>query len=232
MQRFATHVIVFAMLLALLPAAARAGLVVDHQPVAVGGTASDTSFVDPLSGLEWQLSADQVPPLASDTPVDRIVWWGFYGSLVESPAPDPPAQEVMRIRFHTADPVTLLPGDVVHDITVDNPLREATGRQVAVGTGAQEHRFEATFDEPVTLLAGQAYWLEIAQVGDAESFFWWEFSAAEFSGFAFSNEITEIWRDATPVTIDLAYQLWAVPEPSFGLFLPFVFIFSRRTRGR
>jgi len=232
MQRFATHVIVFATLLALLPAAARGGLVVDHQPFPTGGPASDTAFVDPLSGQQWQLLADQVPVLASDAPIERIVWWGFYGSLSNPRVEAPPESELMRIRFYASDPFTQLPGALEHEFTVANPLREATGREIAAGPRPDEFRFEVELTEPVTLLAGQAYWIEIAQVGDAASFFSWEFSLSESDGFAFDNEITQGWRQTQAITADLAYQLWAVPEPSFGLLLPFVFVVSRRTRGR
>jgi len=232
MQRFATHVIVFAMLLALLPAAARAGLVVDHQPFPTGGSASDTALVDPFLGQEWQLAADQVPLLATETSIQRVVWWGFYGSLVSDRPEFAPANETIRIRFHEADPATFLPGVVVYEAFITNPQRLATGRSIAAGPGPDEYRFEAELVEPVTLQAGQPYWLQIAQVGNEESFFTWEYSAAELNGFAFNNELTQGWRQTQTLVVDLAFQLWAVPEPSFGLLLPFVFIFSRRTRGR
>ena len=153
-------------------------IVVDHQPYPYGGFGSDTAFYYPFPPFEiWQRVADDIL-LSEPATIRHITWWGFYGSsLVEEPEPAPET-ETMRIRFYHARPGDGLPDDdnIAYEVSFLDPSRTATGRLVQVPPGPAEYIYEADLTTPVSLDAGTPYWLEIAQVGDLDSHFRWEFS--------------------------------------------------------
>jgi len=224
MQRFATHVIVFATLLALLPAAARAGLVVDHPPWPTGGLVSDLSFLT-IGGNEFsqRLADDFV--LAQDTTIAHVVWWGFYGSTFAPENEPPPDSESMRIRFYE-DTSEGVPGALIAEEVIDNPQRVATGRQVSTGTSPDEFQYDATLQDPVALSSGVRHWIEIVQVGVLDSLFRWEVSIAELNGHVAINPSVPDWTERG--IGDTAFQLYAVPEPSMLGILTLVLVMIRR----
>jgi len=201
-------------------------IVVDHQPWPTGGPASDTDLVDPLSTLTAQQAADDFL-LAEDASILHLTWWGFFGSSATNPAEQPPDTQSFRIRFYDARPGDGLPGNVINEEIFIDPFFEATGRQVATGAFPDEFKFDADLASAVLLSASTPYWLEIVQLGSADSFFRWEFSIDEQNGFAFRNAATVDWRaDTSPG--DMAFQLLTIPEPSSAAFwlLIAVFLFN------
>lgn len=192
------------LLLAIAAAPVRAQLI-DHQPLNTGGPASDTQFLDLFGRESWQLLADDFS-LDSDAAVRRVSWWGFYDQ------DNPPASEIMRIRFYSARPGDGLPGEVLYDQTVLNPSRTATGRRVGVTVLPKEYFYQANLAVPLSFLGQTGYWLEIAQVGDGTTAFRWEFSQSDTNNFAYLNRQVPDWQIA-PLGASLAFQLTPVPEP-------------------
>jgi hypothetical protein len=83
----------------------------------------------------------------------------------------------------------------------------------------------------VPLLANQAYWLEIEQVGDAASWFRWEFSATPpLDGQAFNNPIVGEWVHTQSITANAAFQLLTIPEPHFLSPVAILIVAARRRR--
>ena len=204
-------------------------VVVNHPPLNTGGGASDTSFYYPYPWQYWNREADDILLTASAV-IGEVRWWGFYHEGT------PPVEEVMRVRFYGTRASDGLPDEanLVYEETFANPMRTATGRIILVDEGPPEYQFIAELTVPVSLAAGLRHWLEIVQVGDANSTFRWEFSpTSDGSGFAFINPDTVDWRRTIPgLTVDNAYQLISVPEPTvFGVFWC-VLILAGRRRGR
>jgi hypothetical protein len=204
-------------------------IVVSHPPLNTGGLASDTSFYYPYPTLYWQRVADDIL-LANPAVITDLRWWGFYSEAMPQP------NELMRIRFYGSRASNGLPDEanLVYEETFTNPTRTATGRIVLVDEGPLEYLFNARLTTPVSLASGLRYWLEIVQVGDIDSRFRWEVSpTTDGSGFAFINPTTVDWRSTLPgATVNTAYQLVSVPEPTaLGVFLC-VLLFAGRRRSR
>lgn len=193
-------------------------IVVDHQPHNTGGPASDTEFIVPeFPNNTWQRVADDFI-LAQPATIRHVNWWGFYH------LDNPPAEEIMRIRFYGSRPGDGLPddNDIIYEESFTNPSRAWTGRQVFTGILPREYLFQVNLANPLPLVAESIYWLEVVQVGDAQSAFRWEFSIADLNGHAFINSTTVDWRGTTTLG-DMAFQL-LVPEPATAVLLTLVTI--------
>ncbi len=199
------------------------GIVVDHQPIQTGGPASDTEH---LFGGEpsWQLLADELL-LSEAATIRRVNWWGFYYY------DNPPATETMRVRFYDARPGDALPGNVLFEESFLNPSRTATGEIIGAGGLPAEYLFEVDLTTPMLLEPDVPYWFEAVQVGDIDTTFRWEFSAADINGHAFINNNLPDWQHTTSLMADLAFQLSTVPEPgTLGLCLVGIILLGRRSR--
>lgn len=199
-----------------LPAGPRQGetLVVDHQPHRYGGLASDTEFIEAFGPPSWQRVADDFR-LNATAEISRITVWGFYGHSFE-PAPDPPSTETMRVRIYGVRPTDGLPGEVLLEESLLDPVRTPTGFRIADGGLPLEYDYSVPLTHHFLALADTSYWLEFVQIGDSESYFRWEFSMAEANGQAGINPRTVDWRSAG-ISADTAFQLWAVPEPATSI---------------
>lgn len=186
------------------------GVVVDHQPLNTGGLASDTELIDMFGNPNWQRVADDFQ-LSESTLINELRWWGFYDQ------DNPPATEQFRVRVYGSQQAANLPDElnIIYEEYMFNPNRVATGRQIAVGIGPHEYLFSIELESLVAINAGDTHWLEIIQVGDLSTAFWWEVSTSENNGHAFNNAITNGWRHTTGgFIVDSAFQLVAVPEPA------------------
>jgi hypothetical protein len=192
-------------------ATASADIVFDHQPYPYGGPDSDTAFYDNFNRPYWQRVADEVV-LSHGAVIDHISWFGFYN------LDNPPDSETMRIRLYGA--LNGLPNEaqVLFEQSVANPTRIGTGRIIADGVGPQEYLYGADLTSPLALDANTLYWLEIAQIGDFDTAWRWEFSLTDRNGHAFNNPATRDWRHTTTIVVDTAYQLIGTPEPSTAVF--------------
>lgn len=217
-------------LLGALPTAvvASEGVVRRHAPSQSGGWASDTNYpAYGMMGNSQRLTDDFL--LEADATIRQIAWWGHYGLA------SPPADETMRIRFYLPDPVGGLPGDLVAELAVANPQREATGMLVSASPGETglypEYRFQAILSSPVSLVADTPYWIEIAESGGPLSLFVWEFATADQNGFAYANPEVSPWQ-RTVLGCDLAFELSTVPEPGTICLVMLGVALARRRRLR
>jgi hypothetical protein len=190
------------LMLAVVPVTAHAAIVVDHPPARTGSAISDTNVQS-----DSELIADDFI-VDSSTSVHRAVWWGDYAGDT------PPEIETMRIRLYGDD--NGLPGNLLYDSTVVNPFRAPTGLFVPSPPGTccmfPEYMFEADLTTPMSLSSNIRYWLEIAQIDNANSSFDWEYSSADQNGFAYSYPSDASWQ-ASSFPADLSFQLDTVPEP-------------------
>jgi hypothetical protein len=186
----------------------QAELVIDNQPTRVGGLFSDTEFVDDFNQELFQRVADDLT-LAEPAVIRRAGFWGFYNLN------NPPATETIRMRFYGARPGDGLPDEsnIVYEESFLNPSRTATGHIVFVGIGPLEYFYEVDMSSPVSLAADTPYWLEIAQIGDIDTAFRWEFSGLGSIGLAAVNTNVPDWQ-LTNFDADNAYQLSTIPEPT------------------
>jgi hypothetical protein len=211
------------------------GIVVDHQPHPYGGFGSDTEFRDDWGDPVWQREADDIL-LDEAAAIRQIVWWGFYGGTFDDWPEPPPQTEAMRIRFYQARLGDGLPDEdnMSFEQTYENPIRTATGRVIMMGRLPLEYRYEVDLASPIVLEANTPYWLEIAQMGDLESHFRWEYGLAELNGTALINEVVGWGYTYPDVAVDAAFQLWTVPEPQAALLLSLsltsLLLFSRSTK--
>lgn len=189
----------------------RGAVVVDHQPHNFGGPASDMLLIHPMTGqTTWQLAADSFI-LPAATQIKTIRWWGFYD------ADNPPTTEIMRIRLHDSR-TDGLPGSVLFDYEVTNPIRIDTGRRILTGILPHEYRYRVDLTLPVSLQANTRYWLQVAAIGDINSHFRWVVSTNTASRFAFQNSGVPDWQ-LTTQNAGTAFQLVAIPEPSAAISL-------------
>jgi hypothetical protein len=222
MRSIALSIVVLA-LAGIAPASAQ--FVVDHQPYPYGGPGADTALSSASLPFTWQLVADDFRVFAPGL-VKHVNWWGFHKENVAPP------NETMRIRLYREPPGDGLPGEILYEETFVNPERIETGRTIAIGGSPREYKYHVELAKPLEFSPGLVYWLEIAQIGDPNSGFRWEFSRADTNGFASKNNLFPDWRRTT-LTSDLAFQL-IVPEPVTAalLFIGFVFAAGLRARGR
>jgi hypothetical protein len=222
MRSIALSIVVLA-LAGLAPASAQ--YLVEHAPYNVGGSTSDLDFRDNFGMRQWQQAADdfRVPKAASIFGID---WWGFYRQ------DNPPTSEEFRIRFYASRVPDDLPGLVLYEQTIANPSRSATGRSILISGSPREFRFHASLPVPMELIPGELYWLEVTQLGDIGSWYFWEFALANQDGRAAINSIVPDWIRSTDPA-DLAFRL-IVPEPATAMFLALgtVLAAGLRARGR
>lgn len=197
-----------AVLLAASTTIANAGTVLLHAPNQEYGWRSDTSFLLGNSPSSQRLADG----FALDAPaiIRQVAWWGDYEG---TPLP---LNESMRIRFYAADSGSGLPGSMISEAIIANPLRVPTSLLVrgTPGTSATwpEYLFQAELASSVSLDAHSLYWLEIAQLGDSSSRFRWELSPTDGSTIAYSYPADTQWQlDSFPS--NLAFQLSTIPEP-------------------
>lgn len=196
------------MLLLAIGSTGRAAVVIGHPPDQSGALASDTGF--PFVGMTSAVLADD---FTVNTAVElrHITWWGHYWGEA------PPASETMRIRIYGADGGTGRPGDLLHESVIIDPPHTATGLLIpsSPGTSAAytEYVMQSDLAAPVALDANTPYWFELAQVGDHDSAFYWEFSDADHTGIAYLSGGAASWRPGLTQK-DLAFQLNTIPEPS------------------
>lgn len=210
-------------ILAVLSAAAKAGLVVDHSANRLAGSTSDTAVITPIpESLWWQQIADDIS-LDTSAVIQHIAWWGFYYSDVI------PSTETMRIRFYDARAVDGLPGNVIFEELV-NASGVATGVMVSeLVAPVPEYRFEADLPRTILLHAETRYWLEIVQLGSEESFFGWRGAGVQNNGTAIRNPTYGNW--IARGDLDSAFQLFMVPEPgTLGLIVLGASLAERRPR--
>lgn len=232
MSKLIRQAVIAAWVTTALAACVRAGISLDQPPNRAGGSASDTEFFSPGSGLPtWQLIAENLM-LAEPAVVRRVVFWGFYGSNFDMFPEPAPQSETMRIRMYSARMADGLPDDnnILFEESFLNPTREATGWTIALGPLPPEYRFEVDLASPLHLAANTLYWLEIAQLGNVESHFRWENAVgakANLPGFAFVNPATGDWRSAPG---SFAFQFSAIPEPCSAVLFLFGLLMLRRRR--
>ena len=144
------------------------GVILERLGLQAGGLGSDTSFLLGGSPFSQRIADDLLlSPEQTVDPIRRLTWWGFYNEN------NPPTSETMRVRFYGARSGDGLPDDsnIVFEESFNNPLREATGRQVFVGIDPDEFEFQIDLTTPLSLVADTPYWLEIAQIGDIDTHF-------------------------------------------------------------
>jgi hypothetical protein len=201
----------FVLLTLMLAKSSAAGLIVDQQPHIAGGPTADSAYVS-FGDLRWQEPADDFV-LSQAAFVNRIDWWGFYGSNFLEGVQPPIGDEMMRLRFFEARPGDALPGKMIFEDFYTNPERILTGRMIAINNGYPERRYRVNLSDPLALNAGAIYWLSISQIGALESTFRWEYSLTPPAhDFAFRAIFTTDWEYAG-ATSGLAFQLYDVPEP-------------------
>jgi len=206
------------------------GVILRHSPLNTGGPASDSDFISATSGMPtWQFLADDIL-LPTTATVRRVAWWGFYH------LDNPPANEVFQIRFLGflgTDAVTGLPSEstiVQAELHMD-VTRAATGRTVFTSIDPPEYRFQVDLAAPLTLEANTTYWLEIAQIGEQQSHYRWEYAVQPANRFAFRHAALPDWQ-LSALNVDLAFELQTIPEPaSIALIAIGVFVLSRRFKG-
>jgi len=219
----------------LLAAPGQAQIVVDHQPIQSGGPAADTEFLDMIGQPNSQRLADNfmIPapgPNPPPIPITEIAWWGFYDQ------DNPPLTETMRVRFYGVRPSDGLPDEqnILYEQSFLNPSRVATGKVVFVGELPLEYFYHVNPTVPPQLTAETPYWLEVVQLGDIETAFRWETSAADMDGHAFINPLVVDWQYTMPATLgDLAFQISTIPEPcTLGLIMIGLIGLARKRRRR
>jgi len=188
----------------------RGGIIVDQPPNLGGGIGADTAFYEVIGFPEvWQLVADNVRVNESAT-VRQVTWWGFYGGNFDGSTDPPVGDEYMRVRFYAPRPNDGLPDNsaILYEETFLNATRVATGR--VIFGGSPEFRYEADLSTAFLLQANTLYWLEIAQLGDVDSHYRWEYGTGVIPGRANSNHIVPDWIFNNG---GFAFQLSSVPEP-------------------
>ncbi|QOJ04322.1 MAG: PEP-CTERM sorting domain-containing protein [Planctomycetia bacterium] len=194
------------------PAAAMGQVMVFNQPRhPVGGPGADTSFIDDGGNSIWQQVADDII-LGQDATIGRIKWFGFYGGTFTG-STQPPTTQTMRIRFYDSRPGDGLPGVILFEESIVDPLRIPTGAVIPLPLAPIEQRFEVDLMTPFDMLAGVQYWMEIVQLADINSHYRWEYSLGNQTPYAFLNPNVNDWR-RTSTGANVAFELWTVPEPS------------------
>lgn len=209
-------------------AGVEAGIIVDHQPHPYGGFGSDTLFPSSFGGQPvWQQVADDFVLLAPGVVTD-VNFWGFYN------ADNPPATETMRIRFYESNSTDDLPGNMLKEVSIQNPSRVWTGGWIGDGIIPREYFYQVPLASPMAFDAGVKYWMEVVQIGDITTTFRWESSVSVFNGLATANWIHNSWRNTFPNgPADAAFQLIS-PEPTSLAMLALGLVFTswRRRSGK
>jgi hypothetical protein len=180
-----------------------------QPPTRSGGFAADTDFETEFGHQHFSATVADNFYLAEDATVQSVVWWGFYYLF------DVSQNETMRIRFYGARPGDELPDDnsILLEQTILNPMRELTGEFIIAGTAKPEYRYSVNLTSPISLVADTKYWLEIAQIGEANSDFYWEVGRLiPPDGIAGRNTAFPNWHFVGPIA-NMAFELTA-PEPT------------------
>lgn len=199
-------------------------VLVDHQPSNVGGFGADTLFAD-FPGSERCADDFSITQAAI---INRIVWWGFYDLNIL-----PSTDDTFRIRVYDQRPGDLLPGLVLYEQSFSSVPRAWTGRFVLTFGAPREFRYEVDLPFSLNVNTNTTYWLEIAQIGDVNSFFRWEASNfPPMNGQAVINPIVGDWFAPQSVVSNTAFQLISVPEPCSLTFVALagIAVISRRRR--
>jgi|CXWL01.1.fsa_nt_gi hypothetical protein len=219
--------------LLLVVAAPAAGQpLVEHFPYNFGGPGSDTAFFSETTGfMVFQQLADNFT-LTAPASIGSVHWWGFYGGFQQNHQP-PIGDETMRVRFYDARPGDGLPGTMRREETFLNPSRTATGRNVWSDSPQQpEFLYQVNLATPFEAQGNTAYWLEVVQVGDVNSTYRWEYSTTQEDRYAFLKTGMNDWQLGSTLR-DLAFDLYAVPEPSsLSFFVIGIVLIGRPSRGR
>lgn len=211
-------------------AAARGSIVFSQLPVFhTGGGGADTDAW--INGQPfWQRSAEDFI-LNSPATVGHIGWWSFYGTGLETEVEAPPQAQTIRIRLYDARPGDNLPGQVLFEESFGDPARVATGAIMLLGANPPEFRYDVDLPTPWQLSAGTHYWLEIAQIGLANSHYRWEYAWPPFgSRFAITSPNYPDWAPTADAS-GLAFELSTVPE--VASLIPMaagLLVMQRRTR--
>ncbi|MBI5762813.1 MAG: hypothetical protein HZA51_04725 [Planctomycetes bacterium] len=212
-----------------------AGVILDRQPHNTGGPSADTAYLDGFGDLGWQEVAEDFA-LPQQSIINRIDWWGFYGSSFGGGTTPPISDEVFRIRIYSARVSDGFPGAVIHEEYHTNPMRTLTGRNVSSNSAFPERKYRADLTTPIALEANTTFWLNITQIGAPESKFRWEYSLTPPAhDFAFLDNFSTDWELAGAVS-GLAFQLYDVPEPGSMSFFAVIAMFgfsvnSKRAHG-
>ena len=182
-------------------------LAFEHLPTRYGGLGSDTDFINMYGNPSWQQLADDVM-LGTSALISQASFWGFYDQ------DNPPATEMMRLRFYAPRPADGLPGDVLYEESFVNPTRTATGYRVSTGVGPYEYLYDVSLTTPFTLAANTTYWVEFLQMGDRSTHYRWE-DGYSLPGdhVAGRNAAYPNWALST-TRRNTAFQLWAVSSRS------------------
>ncbi len=211
----------------LCVSAARGDTLLHRQaPGRVFGRTSDTLFIDNAGQLNGELVADDFV-LSADALVCKVRAYAFFGGTgVDDPGP--PDQETVRVRI--LSDVGGLPNEpALVEHYLENPLRTWTGQFINISLARKEYLYEIAMPDCFAAQANTKYWLEIAQIDNANSFFRWE-SANLAGGFALRFPIDTPWRHSSETAGQLAYELWT-PEPGSGVLVGLVGLMLRR-RGK
>ena len=138
------------------------------------------------SDLTHFIAADDFTPTTTGTITD-ICWWGIYATGIPSP-------DTFIIRYYTN--ATGIPGTLIavfkqpSTLTVNGPAN--TGLLV----GGSDPEFEYTAAHaPVSVTAGQCYWIEISNPTDGSQSWFWELSRA---GIGTADQSLWSVQDGTP----------------------------------
>jgi hypothetical protein len=207
----------FCLLLVVAAPAVGQPILVDQQPTRSGGFAADSDFPTEFGDQHYSATVADNIYLVDSAQVVSVIWWGFYYLL------NAPQTETMRIRFYAARAGDDLPDEygingILYDQTIVNPIRELTGETVHTGFARPEYRYTVNLLSPLPLAAETKYWIELTQIGDPDSDFYWEFGRrVPHDGIAGKSTAFPDWHTVGPPA-DLAFQLIA-PEPSAVLLL-------------
>jgi len=203
------------------------GIIINYVPSNAGGLTSDSLY---SNFRHTQFVADDFVAPATVV-IRRISWHGFYDLNIE-----PPGDEVIRLQIHLPRLSDGLPGEVIYSEEFLNPARQWTGRTILTSGAPREHRYQVDLTSGLPIVHGQAYWLEVAGLGDIDTKFRWEYSETiPASGLAVNNPIHGDWQSTFPDLIsNNAFQLSTIPEPSVIMLslLGLPIVLRRRCRGR
>ncbi|MHC4428801.1 MAG: DUF7901 domain-containing protein, partial [Planctomycetota bacterium] len=149
----------------------------DQMGHGADGIIGATSDVDSTFSV-----ADNFNPAVSGD-ITEVCWWGFYNDFgVGDCAPGP--GNSFEITYYNNQPSAPhpIPGTLLAGPFAVIPARADTGNDVGSGP-LNEYEFTATHP-PVSVTAGECYWIEIVDTAtDAECLFLWE-TAPPGDGFA------------------------------------------------
>jgi len=179
----------------------------------------------PTSNLFFRTSvtfpiADDFVLSAGSTTFSRITWWGaYFGST--------PVADQMAFSLGLDDSGVPALGGTGTFVPFNSVARTDTGLTVP-GLGRPIFQFDGEID-PVTLNAGQTYWLSLSSIGSPDLL--WatsDITTGNVHAFFFRDSTPDEWRSTSTET-DLAFNL-SVPEPTSLALLGLGGLFALRRR--